>query len=390
MSFVILRHGKIKNAGKNAAIGHNHRLGAEGEKVNIDTSKSPLNRSLMGAGALQRLNDKLPPKMRKDAVVAIETIITASPEFFDGIEKDRAKLAASPKFQKWLLDSQIWMKKEWGNNVVDAVLHMDESTPHIHFLTVPLVKGRLCAKEFLAMGVMQRHQTEYAEAMAAHGLQRGLPVKETKRRHIGLKEGSGGGGRAPQKEEVASPSMTFVDAQNDYLALKKRHESVVSELEAVKQRNSFLAARVGKAAETINEMEKKIVGQDAELADVKAKFAAMATAHLIAPGAIKTAVEPPKSIQAPIAPAVTDASKDEAFLARYAGLQKASPMLVDGCRLDASSGRFGVFSKHSRAENGRVSFLCELPQDKVMPAVGELYEHRAKPGMQQQKGGIAD
>lgn len=265
MSFVILRHAKIKNAAKHAAIGHNHRLGDESQKVNIDVSLGGLNRSLMGAGALKRLNDLLPEKMRKDAVVAIETVVSASPEFFDSIEEDRAKLAQNPKFKKWVLDTQVWMKKEWGDNVVDAVLHMDESTPHIHFLTVPLVNERLCAKEFLAIGVMQRHQSEYAAAMAPHGLQRGIPVTETKRKHIGLKESSGSGGQgAKLAAELATVKAELARVTRYFENLKQVSKNDLQTISALKKQVEALKKEVAEAKAKKDVEVPASVDQDAE------------------------------------------------------------------------------------------------------------------------------
>jgi hypothetical protein len=198
MSFAILRHGKIKSTSRGAAISHNHRLG-DVDQVNIDKDQKHLNRCFMGAGLAERIAGKLPAKVRKDAVVSVEVLLTSGPEFFDGIEKDRVKLSKNPAFLTWLAKSLDWAKKEFGSNLVDATLHMDESTPHLHLMAVPLTKdGRLCAKEVMGRTEMQRRQTSYGEAMKPLGLVRGEPATETKRRHIRLKEEAGSGGRASQ------------------------------------------------------------------------------------------------------------------------------------------------------------------------------------------------
>lgn len=200
MSFAILRHGKIKSTSKGAVIAHNHRLG-DVDQVNIDKGQKHLNRCFMGDGLAERIAKKLPAKIRKDAVVSVELLLTSGPEFFDEIEPDREKLAKNKTFLAWLAKSLEWAKKEFGGNLVDATLHMDESTPHIHLLTVPITKdGRLCAKEVMARTEMQRRQTGYAEVMKPFGLKRGEPATETKRRHIGLKEEAGSGGKVAQLE----------------------------------------------------------------------------------------------------------------------------------------------------------------------------------------------
>lgn len=200
MSFAILRHGKISSTSKGAAIAHNHRTGNI-DQVNIDGTMKHLNRCFMGEGLADRISALLPQKMRKDAVVAVEVLLTSGPEFFDGIEKDRAKLSKNPRFLDWVQKTLDWAKKEFGSNLVDATLHMDESTPHLHLMAVPLTKdARLCAKEVMARTELQRRQTDYAKAMEPFGLRRGDPAVETKRRHIGLKENPASGGKTAQLE----------------------------------------------------------------------------------------------------------------------------------------------------------------------------------------------
>ena len=217
MSFAILRHGKIKNTAKGAAISHNHRLSDEA-KINVDKAKAHLNIFFDGDGVKDRIDAKMPAKHRKDAVVAVEILLTSGPEFFNAIETDREKLAANPRFQAWVDKSIGWAKKEFGDNLVDVALHMDESSPHIHVLTVPLTKdGRLCAKEVTARAQMQRRQTEYSDAMKVFGMERGIPAAETKRRHISLKGKSGSGGSAAA--EVSAQTALLAKAQRDLVKM---------------------------------------------------------------------------------------------------------------------------------------------------------------------------
>ena len=442
MSFVILRHAKIKSSARGAVISHNHRLSDAVEKINIDPEKGHLNRSLMGQGAMQRLNEKLPSKMRKDAVIAIETLITASPEFFDAIEKDRSKLSENPKFKKWVVDSQIWMKKEWGDNVIDAVLHMDESSPHIHFLTVPLMKdGRLCAKDFLALGVMQRHQTEYAAAMESHGLERGLSVKETKRRHIGLKEApAGSGGQASQlAAQLAATQAQLAKVQGRFDNLNrismgdmkvigelkqkaKEMDEYSKKLEAdlIKKDEKIATELIAKAevieklvqagiksdallvtAEGHRAAAEKLTGklavseekvltlttENSELRQIKAQFAGYKQAA--AAEAVRTAQEPPAQIVETRAPVVDQQALEEAFLAIYPTLQAVDVSKLDGMRLDAACGRLGVFSMPNAMRTGRVEMLCKVPTGKVMPGIGKCFDVRAVPEPGQQKSGTA-
>lgn len=155
----------------------------------IDPKLSGLNRYFTDGKAVRRINAKLPEGRRKDAVEVLELLLTASPEFFDGLEKDRAKLAKHPVFLDWVDKTSAWAAREFGENLVDVVLHMDEQSPHMHVLTVPLTKdGRLCAKEVSSKGELIKRQSSYAEAMKPFGLERGQSADVTRREHVPLKK----------------------------------------------------------------------------------------------------------------------------------------------------------------------------------------------------------
>lgn len=220
MQYAILRHAKIKAPLMGAAVAHNHRTSSV-EKVNIDASRTPLNQVLKAEGTVaERLANKLKgltTKVRKDAVVAVELVLSASPEWFDELTTDRAALHGHPRFRAWANESMAWARREFGRNIIDVALHMDESSPHMHVLAVPLTEdGRLCAKEILARSELTRRQDSYAKALQGLGLSRGEPAKETKRRHIKLTEKPQGGGKA---SELASQ---LAEAHKENAILQKR------------------------------------------------------------------------------------------------------------------------------------------------------------------------
>lgn len=215
MQYAILRHAKIKAPLMGAAVAHNHRT-SKLEKCNIDATRTPLNQVLKMEGTVaERLANKLKAlttKVRKDAVVAVELVLSASPEWFDGLTKDRAALHRHPKFRLWANNAMQWARQEFGQNIIDVALHMDESSPHMHVLAVPLTKdGRLCAKEVTSRAEMTRRQDSYAKAMEELGLSRGDPAKETKRRHIKLTEKPQGGGKASELAAQLATANATID-----------------------------------------------------------------------------------------------------------------------------------------------------------------------------------
>ncbi len=86
-------------------------------------------------------------KIRKDGVLAIEYLLTASPEFFDAGPKSER----TSRLKDWC-DAQVeFVKKIHGvANVLCMYLHLDEKTPHIEVYAVPIdPKGKLNCKHFL-------------------------------------------------------------------------------------------------------------------------------------------------------------------------------------------------------------------------------------------------
>lgn len=217
MQFAILRHAKIKAPLMGAAVAHNYRT-SKLEKCNIDPALTPLNLALKLDGTPhERLAERLKTvatKVRKDAVVTIEMVLSMTPEWFDGLTEDRHALRKHPKFMEWANASIAWARKEFGRNVIDVALHMDESSPHLHVLAVPLTQdGRLCAKEVLARAELMRRQTSYAKAMEPFGVSRGIPAAETKRRHIKLKDKPDGGGKASELAAQLAAANKKIDQQ---------------------------------------------------------------------------------------------------------------------------------------------------------------------------------
>lgn len=109
-------------------------------------------------------------KIRTDAVTFNTHILSGSHEDMKEIFKDKEKSNA------WIKDNYEFIKKEFGEkNIVRFSLHLDEKTPHIHAVTVPLTPdGRLSSKEVLGnpKTLRERHDT-YAQAMKPYGLERG-------------------------------------------------------------------------------------------------------------------------------------------------------------------------------------------------------------------------
>ena len=119
--------------------------------------------------AMGKLRALLPEKRRKDAVLAVEYVMTASPEWF---------AQATPEQEQAFFQLSLqWLADKYGaDRIVTASIHRDEITPHLSAFVVPLTQDRrLSAKEFIgSRDKMRADQTAYAACVADLGLERGI------------------------------------------------------------------------------------------------------------------------------------------------------------------------------------------------------------------------
>lgn len=113
---------------------------------------------------MDRINSYFP---RRGAVYAYDFLMTMSP--------GAAKNMTEEQIKTWELDSLAWCCETFGrDNVIGAICHRDESTPHIQALIIPEKDGKLNARAYTGgRDKMRALWTSYAQAMKPWGLQRG-------------------------------------------------------------------------------------------------------------------------------------------------------------------------------------------------------------------------
>lgn len=122
-------------------------------------------------------------KTRSNSVVALDTIYTASGDFFKGKSNEECN--------QYFRDCLQFHQRKFGH-IVSAVVHYDETTPHLHVLSVPLTQdGRLSAREIIGNRAnLSRMQTEFFEQIGkGYGLERGVQMDgQEKKKHITAQE----------------------------------------------------------------------------------------------------------------------------------------------------------------------------------------------------------
>lgn len=176
-AYAIMRCKKLAKMGNVAAsLKHAYR---ERETPNADASRTPDNDHWAAKStdeAMGKLRELLPEKRRKDAVLAVEYVMTASPDWWKSASQEQ-QAAFFDKAHKWLAD------KYGADRIITASIHRDETSPHMTAFVVPLTQdGRLSAKEFIGnKAQMTRDQTTFAAAVRDLGLERG--IEGSKARH---------------------------------------------------------------------------------------------------------------------------------------------------------------------------------------------------------------
>ena len=179
--YAILRIKKLKSfAGVSGSNGHNQRLN---ETPNADPGRQQTNLSTGAHDPVQAIKDVWSEngiKPRKNAVVAVEYLLSASPDFFQDDKPEKTKAWAKRNIQ--------YLKEKHGAGFIRADLHLDETTPHIHAIVTPLVvdtpKPKLSAKHYFDRPRLRELQTEYAQAMAPFRLRRGQERSQATHKEI--------------------------------------------------------------------------------------------------------------------------------------------------------------------------------------------------------------
>ena len=182
MAYAIMRCKKLASAGSVASsLRHCYR---ERETANADAARTPQNEHGAASStdeAMGKLRAMLPAKRRKDAVLAIEYLMTASPEWWE---------QATPEQQTdFFQQSKDWLARKFGaDRIFVATIHRDETSPHLSAFVVPLTAdGRLSAKELIGgRSQLSGDQTSYAECVQHLGLERGL--EGSKARHTTISQ----------------------------------------------------------------------------------------------------------------------------------------------------------------------------------------------------------
>ena len=226
---------------------HNNRERESHSNPDIDYSKSQGNYDLHGqkaeyAQAIQnRIDDLLLVKaVRKDAVHMCGLIVSSDSAFFEKLTPEDTC--------RFFEESKAFLTEFVGpENVISAMVHMDEKTPHMHFLHVPVTPdGKLSAKTLYTRESLKRLQTELPRHLQSRGfdVQRGVEQEPgAAKKHLDTRE--------------------FKQQQEAVRSLEKEAASVSNSLEQRKQEEAAAQERVQAIQQQAWEAEKELSVQSA-------------------------------------------------------------------------------------------------------------------------------
>ena len=202
MSYAIIRNEKLTRAQAMGAYKHNERKTKNHSNKNIDSSRTELNyylkkNELSYIKEFDRIKKKynLKGQIRSNSNIICEMVFTSDQKFFDeiGYEESKRYFTESYNF--------ICNYKNLGKqNIISAVVHMDEDTPHMHLLFIPVVHttdkqgnkiDKVCCRDFWRGKNSYRDlQNAYFKHISEKGfkLERGELVEVTNREHYSIQE----------------------------------------------------------------------------------------------------------------------------------------------------------------------------------------------------------
>ena len=283
MSYAIIRNTKYKRENLKGIYRHNERRNKNYSNANIDKEKSYLNYAIKSPQysyekEFDRIREKynLKGQIKTVSNIACEYIITSDKEFFEriGEEEKRRYFETAYKF--------VSEYKNLGEQyIMSAKVHMDEETPHMHLIFLPVVHTKdkegndidklACSEFWKAKDSYRQLQNAFYDYMTSHNfkLERGVPIEESGRKHLDLKEYKDITNFDKTKEKLQNiklelPNIPDLEDINVNRLSKKRDEKILEEIIKPKdnlindlyQDNLILQQELSRQARMVEKAEK--------------------------------------------------------------------------------------------------------------------------------------
>lgn len=292
MGYVVLHFNKAKG---NEARMTKH-IERKVDPPNVDKGRTHLNRELIDfpdgvTNRTQAIQHRIKTadifrKITADQVRVIRVNVSGS-------HGDMMRIQSEGRLDEWCRDNLDYFKREFGEkNIVSAVLHLDEKTPHIHIALVPVVTGlrrkakegakeketvRLCADDVLTKSKMKGYQDSYAVAMGKYGLQRG--IEGSKARHKTT---------AQYYRDTFEQTLNLKDEVGELQRQKQQEQLILMELQEKEvkeqERLAALEAETDRKQKEVDEKQREVQKAKNEIALLGVESSLKKTAKNVSEG----------------------------------------------------------------------------------------------------------
>ena len=282
MSYAIVRNEKLTRAEVNGKCTHNDRKAKCHTNKDIDPTRTPLNYYIKKNNYTYtkefdklRKEQNLAGHLRENSIIMCQMIFTSDQEFFDKIGEQETKRYFDECY-KFMCNYKNLGEK----NVISAVVHLDERTPHLHLMFVPVVHikdkdgsaiEKICARDFWkGRDSYRKLQDAYFEHVKSKwfDLERGLYVEETSRKNLSVEEFKKVTNYAKTKEILKTATLELPNAPElqDIKKLVLNRDKIIEE-QIIKPQNKLI-----KELHNENVALHKELSKQTEIIDVAEEF----------------------------------------------------------------------------------------------------------------------
>lgn len=255
MSYAIVRNEKLTRAEVNGKCTHNDRKAKCHTNKDINPTRTHLNYYIKKNNYTYtkefdklRKEQNLAGHLRENSIIMCQMIFTSDQEFFDKIGEQETKRYFDECY-KFICN----YKNIGEKNIVSAVVHLDEGTPHLHLMFVPVVHAKdkegnpiekICARDFWkGRDSYRKLQDAYFEHVKSKGfdLDRGLYVEETNRKNLSVEEFKKVTNYAKTKEILKNTTLELPDTPElqDIKKLVLNRNKIIEE-QIIKPQNTLI------------------------------------------------------------------------------------------------------------------------------------------------------
>lgn len=282
MSYAIVRNEKLTRAEVNGKCTHNDRKAKCHTNKDIDPTRTHLNYYIKKNNYTytkefdEFLKERnITAHLKKTSIIMCQLMFTSDQAFFDRIGEQETKRYFDECY-KFICN----YKNLGEENIISAVVHLDEGAPHLHLMFVPIVHtkdkenkaiDKICARDFWkGRNSYRQFQDSFFKHVKSKGfdLERGLYVEETNRKHMSVEKFKQVTNYAKTKEILKTTTLALPDTPElqDIKKLVLNRDKIIEE-QIIKPQNKLIEELHNENVALYKELSKQT-----EIIEVAEKF----------------------------------------------------------------------------------------------------------------------